>query len=206
MERSENPEDDGVMSHAVMVVDRSIPVGQRNMAEVVAWRQEVGAWVARHLAKNLAGVVVFSETARVDEQANLEDGLVDLVYGSNLEDAFEVAGELCEQVHAGRVIVISYSAPSAHRLGSGEVIFALPPTKDALAAAEAAAERCRQAGLTIDAIVLDVRLDEPDQGQAVLGEQFHDLPAALGAITRGPVIRVPLNHAIQALQQALPTA
>jgi hypothetical protein len=70
-----------------------------------------------------------------------------------LEHAFQIADGLCEEVNANRIIVIAYSAPSAHRLRNGEVVFAFPPTAESFAAAERSADRCRQARLAIDAIV-----------------------------------------------------
>jgi hypothetical protein len=58
-----------------MLVDRSIPVGRDDMAAVVAWRRVVSVWLAGRLAGGLRGIVLFSETARVAEKADLEDSM-----------------------------------------------------------------------------------------------------------------------------------
>jgi hypothetical protein len=165
----------------------------------------VSVWLAGRLAGGLRGIVLFSETARVAEKADLEDSMFDLVYGSNLEHAFQIAGDLCEEVNANRIIVIAYSAPSAHRLRNGEVVFAFPPTAESFAAAERSADWCRQAGLAIDAIVLDEPIDESDQVPIWARSHFHEIPAVLGAITGRPVIAVSLSQPIDTIRRALPT-
>lgn len=186
----------------VLVLDRSIPIGRENMTEVIGWRRDVAQWLRDRLGQTLDAIVVFAETARVAEKKAVEDGTMDLRYGSNLEHALEVAGELCREVNAKRIVVVAYSAPSAHRVESGEVAFAYPPLTDSFVAAEVSAERCRRAGLVIDAIVLDEPLDQPDElANGLVG----DLPAIFRAITQLPVIAAPLRGSIDAIRRLAPT-
>jgi len=190
----------------VLVVDRSIPVGRDNMAEVIRWRRAVALWVAGRPSVALAGIVVFAETARLGAMAELEDGMCDLRYGSNLEHALELARDLCIEMNANRMVIIAYSAPSAHRVETGEVVFMFPPVIESMTAAAANAERCRQSGLAIDAIVLDEPDDQHDELPMTFSNPFRNLPATFIVLTKGLVIGAPLDQPTVAIRRAIPTS
>jgi len=190
----------------VLVVDRSIPVGRDNMAEVIKWRRSVAMWLAGRPSVTLAGIVVFAETARLGAMAELEDGMCDLRYGSNLEHALDLARDLCVEMNTNRMVIVAYSAPSAHRVRTGEVFFTFPPVIDSITAAAANAERCRQAGLAIDAIVLDEPDDEPDEHAMTFSNPFRNLPATFTVLTKGLVIGAPLDQPTVAIRRAMPTS
>jgi len=190
----------------VLVVDRSIPVGRDNMAEVLKWRREVAMWLAGRPSVTIAGIVVFTDTARLGAMAELEDGMCDLRYGSNLEHALDLACGLCIEMNVNRMVIVAYSAPSAHRAGTGEVVFMFPPVIDSITAAAANAERCRQAGLAIDAIVLDEPDDEPDELPMTFSNPFRNLPATFAVLTKGLVIGAPLHQPTVAIRRAIPSS
>lgn len=141
---------------------------------------------------SVAAVITYSDEARAssdEAHASSEgvgDALFDYVYGSNLEHAFLLARAACRSAGTHRILLVTYSLPSAHH-NAGSSFFSLPPIEESLRAAEREAGSIAADRLRLDVFVLVGCLD-PDQTRMI---NFFQKMAGL---TNGRAIPIDLHE------------
>jgi uncharacterized protein with von Willebrand factor type A (vWA) domain len=127
--------------------------------EVFETRNQLIAEVSIQLGPRLSTVVAYSEVARA---ASLEEAMLegpDLVYGSNLQHALLMAREASRATGSDRILLLTYSLPSAHHV-DGQVFFMEPPIAESLDAARREAANATSDGLCIDILTVVPTEDE----------------------------------------------
>ena len=146
----------------VLAVDCSLPFQSAPRAsEVFELCREstlrIHALALETVPEQLVEVVAFGERARLVEPATLPELQYEYLYGSNLAEAFALGRELLVRRPVGggrRIIVTTYSDPTAHVLPSGDVFFNYPPVAATLDATVAEARACGDDSVTIDILLI----------------------------------------------------
>jgi uncharacterized protein with von Willebrand factor type A (vWA) domain len=142
----------------VLVVDRSLIV-PRHIWELFEMRNRLVAEISKQLGPRISAVIAYSEVARVvtTEEA-LADG-PDIVYGSNLQHGLLMAREASRTSGSDRILLLTYSLPSAHHI-TGQAFFMEPPIPETLDAARREAASASSDGLGIDILTVVSEGDE----------------------------------------------
>jgi uncharacterized protein with von Willebrand factor type A (vWA) domain len=117
-----------------LVVDRSL-IYPNHIVELFDLRNQLVAEVSEQLGTELGTLIAYSEIARVTsvEGASMEGP--DYVYGSNLQHALNLARAASRTAGDSRIVLVTYSLPSAHHV-SGEPFFMESPLPESLEAAD----------------------------------------------------------------------
>jgi len=145
----------------VLVLDRSIeiapdPAGngmafRPGFSELCSLRTRIAGEMSQ--SEDVATVVTYSDVAH---EGTPDDTEFDYVYGSNLEDGLRLARSACRSHGAERIVLITYSIPSAHLAPDGSGFFFFPPLQASLDAALAEASAVAADGLKLDVFLLTV--------------------------------------------------
>ena len=106
----------------------------------------------------------------------------DYVYGSNLQSALILAREADRTLGIARIVLVTYSIPSAFDDSEGQTFFMEPPTDQILEAA-----RVEFRGCAADGLAMDVLLLAPDAGgvrATALSSFFRPLAGETGGSVR----------------------
>jgi uncharacterized protein with von Willebrand factor type A (vWA) domain len=179
----------GEMSTA-LVVDRSLHLLDR-LNDVYLLRNLVASEVGKELGPELAAVITYSEVARSASIEEATEPGFDYVYGSNLPHALLMARVASRTTGSSRIVLMTYSMPSAHHI-SGDVCFNYPPVPRSLEAARIEAGVCGSDGIRIDAVLV-VR-DSTSDDAAALEEYFRPIAEATG----GEVLVLMPNDQVEA--------
>jgi len=127
----------------VLVLDRSVeiapdPAGngmafRPGFSELCSLRTRIAVEVSQ--SEDVAAVVTYSDVAR---KGTPDDTEFDYVYGSNLEDGLRLPRSACRSHEAERIVLVTYSIPTAHLAPDGSGFF-FPPLQASLDAALAEA-------------------------------------------------------------------
>jgi uncharacterized protein with von Willebrand factor type A (vWA) domain len=114
--------------------------------------------IREKLGSELGTLIAYSEVAHVTsiEEATIEGP--DYVYGSNLQHALVLARAASQATGESRIVLVTYSLPSAHHI-SGEPVLMEPPIPESLDAARTESERCARDCITIDVLLVVPDLD-----------------------------------------------
>jgi uncharacterized protein with von Willebrand factor type A (vWA) domain len=125
---------------SVLVVDRSLALPD-NTQELYEQRESLVACVRSQLGSELRTHIVYSEVARVRTIEDVDEVGPDFVYGSNLQHALLLARVACRATARDRIVLVTYSLPSAHHV-QGESFLMYPPIAESLEAARREAQSC----------------------------------------------------------------
>ena len=141
----------------ILVADRSV-VGPTHIAELYELRGRLVSEISERLGTTLASLITYSEVAR---DTSLEEALTegpDHLYGSNLQHALLLARVASRTTGSTRVVLITYSLPSAHHV-SGKPFFMVPPVPATLEATRREVENCALDGIEIDVFLVAPAVD-----------------------------------------------
>ncbi|MGH9047809.1 MAG: hypothetical protein ACRDVW_10940, partial [Acidimicrobiales bacterium] len=169
----------------VLILDRSILSDVPEREALWEHRGHVASELNNRLGARLDMTITYSDVARStavgDLSASFSDGqrseavkelsdtFCDMVYGSNLQHALLLARAGCRSFESNRILLITYSLPSAHQ-GTDKPFFFEPLHPESLEAAKGEADACHVDGL--DALVL---LGDDDDRSSLLTRYFVDL-------------------------------
>ena len=113
------------------------------------WAYETRSFIVSEIERQLGTKVTTLITyAEVAHTASIEDVLefdFDYVYGSNLQHALLVARAASRTTGSSRIVLVTYSLPSAHHI-SGQAFFSYPPIVEGRA--------CASDGIRIDTLLV----------------------------------------------------
>jgi uncharacterized protein with von Willebrand factor type A (vWA) domain len=172
----------------VLVVDRSL-IYPNHIGELYETRNHLVAEVSKQLGRQLSTVVTYSELARA---ASVEEAMADgpdVVYGSNLQHGLLMAREASRTAGSDRVLLLTYSLPSAHHT-AGQAFFMMPPIAESLDASRREAASATSDGLRTDILTVVPDGDEPRS--TAIAAYFGPIAEAAGgsteSVTPGDVI------------------
>ncbi len=101
----------------------------------------------------------------------------DVVYGSNLQHALVMAREASRATGSDRILILTYSLPSAHHI-AGQAFFMEPPIAESLDAARREAASATSDGLRID--ILTVTPNGDESRSTAIDSYFRPMAQAAG--------------------------
>jgi uncharacterized protein with von Willebrand factor type A (vWA) domain len=128
--------------------------------ELFEMRNHLVSEVSNQLGPSLSTVIAYSEVAR---EVSLEEATMDgpdLVYGSNLQHGLLMARLASRRTSSDRILLVTYSLPSAHHVPGGGAFFMEPPIIQSLDAARREAASVTSDELRLDIMMVVAKSDE----------------------------------------------
>jgi uncharacterized protein with von Willebrand factor type A (vWA) domain len=135
-----------------VVVDRSLIVPDHIWA-LFDLRNRVVEEACNQVGGELGALIAYSEVARVATVKEASESGPDFVYGSNLQAALALARSAGEAAGVTRLVLVTYSLPSAHDI-DGQLFFMEPPIPQSLEAARDEFRVCVSNGVPISLLLL----------------------------------------------------
>ena len=176
-----------VRSATVLMLDLSLSMEFRgNFLAAKKVAMALQFLITSQFPKDYLGLVTFGLHARKIKPAELPKVSWDLDYGTNMQQAFQIAqGMLAREHGTKQIIMITDGEPTAHAPpGSAMPYFQYPPSRETVESTFAEVMRCTKANITVNTFMLEPdsglrffveRLTEVNQGRA-----FYATPENLG--------------------------
>ena len=148
-------------------MDRSLIV-PNHIPELFELRGQLVNEACRQLGSELGTLIAYSEVARTTSVADALATGPDFVYGSNLQHALLMARAASRTTGSSRILLVTYSLPSAHHVNGG-AFFMEPAMDESLEAARYEARGCHLDGINIDILLV---VQEADSERRVALETF----------------------------------
>jgi hypothetical protein len=148
----------------VLVVDRSMAYPD-SPADLYERRRLAVTAVGRRLGPAISDYVTYAEVARGASMEEAYGAEFEYVYGANLAHALAVARRAIAHGTIDRIVLVTYSLPSAHYTESGDVFFfpGRPPLPHTLAATTTEIRACAAEGIRVDTVLILRAATEADE-------------------------------------------
>jgi hypothetical protein len=142
----------------VLVVDRSMAYPD-SPADLYERRRLAVAAICRRLGSEISENITYADVAREAATEDAHEAEFEYVYGANLAHALVLARQAIARRSvsgSGRIVLVTYSLPSAHHTESGDVFFfpGSPPLPDTLAATTTEIRACATDGIQVDTVLI----------------------------------------------------
>jgi uncharacterized protein with von Willebrand factor type A (vWA) domain len=122
--------------------------------ELCDLRSRLVVALSEQLGSDASAVIGYSELARIRSVEDVTQAGHDPVYGANLQHALLLGRVSNRESGTSRMILVTYSLPSAHHVSGSDVFFMHPPVPQSLEAARREASSAASDGTGIDTLLL----------------------------------------------------
>jgi uncharacterized protein with von Willebrand factor type A (vWA) domain len=122
--------------------------------ELCDLRSRLVVQLTEHLGPSAGVVIGYSEVARTTSLEDVTQAGPEIAYGANLQHALLLGRVSSRETGTLRMILVTYSLPSAHHVSEADVYFNYPPVPESLDAASREASSAASDGTRIDALLL----------------------------------------------------
>jgi uncharacterized protein with von Willebrand factor type A (vWA) domain len=135
--------------------------------ELCDLRSRIVLDLSAKLRSKASAVIGYAEVARSMSVPDVTQAGPEHVYGSNLQHAILLGRASNRETGTSRVILVTYSRPSAHHVSGSDVYFNYPPVPASLEAAEREASSAASEGTRIDILLLVHPTDDEEHTKAL---------------------------------------
>ena len=128
-------------------------------AELYELRRFAVAALCLQLGLEIDDYITYAEVARETSTEDAQEADFEYVYGANLAHALAlarqaIAREAIARQAVGRIVLVTYSLPSAHHTESGDVFFSVLPLPHTLDVTKMEARACAAEGIRVDTMLI----------------------------------------------------